>query len=57
MRDQKDEAGEDLPVQPLCDTIFGFYQGKLEIIGDIVAPPYADEELDEFELNAANKLR
>jgi prevent-host-death family protein len=30
------------------DPIFGFYQGKIEIKGDIIAPPYSDEELEEF---------
>ena len=27
------------------DPIFGFYKGKLEIVGDIMAPLYTDEEL------------
>ena len=30
------------------DPIFGFYQGKVEIVGDIVSPLYTDDELDEF---------
>lgn len=30
------------------DPIFGFYQGKLEIKGDVLAPLYTDEESEEF---------
>ncbi len=30
------------------DPIFGFYKGKIEIVGDIMSPPYTDEELEEF---------
>lgn len=31
------------------DPIFGFYQGKLDIKGDVISPVYSDEELDEFD--------
>jgi prevent-host-death family protein len=30
------------------DPIFGFYQGKIEIVGDILSPVYTDEEYEEF---------
>ncbi len=30
------------------DPIFGFYKGKIEVVGDIVSPAYTDEEPDEF---------
>lgn len=36
----------DLPQDE--DPLDAFYFGKIEIVGDIVAPPYTDEELDEF---------
>jgi antitoxin (DNA-binding transcriptional repressor) of toxin-antitoxin stability system len=39
------------------DPIFGFYKGKLEILGDILSPLYSDEELDGFERQAAENLR
>jgi prevent-host-death family protein len=39
------------------DPIFGFYKGKLEIVGDIISPIYSDDELDEFfERSAAQFL-
>ncbi len=30
------------------DPIYGFYQGKLDIRGDVLSPLYSDEELEEF---------
>ena len=30
------------------DPIFGFYHGKIEILGDIISPLYTDEEYEEF---------
>jgi antitoxin (DNA-binding transcriptional repressor) of toxin-antitoxin stability system len=30
------------------DPIFGFYKGKIEIVGDIMAPIYSDEEYEQF---------
>ncbi len=30
------------------DPIFGFFKGKIDIVGDIVSPIYSDEELEEF---------
>ena len=38
------------------DPIFGFYKGKIEIVGDITAPLYTDEELEEFEARSMAKL-
>ncbi len=35
------------------DPIFGFYEGKLEIKGDVISPLYTDEELEEFEARSA----
>ena len=37
------------------DPIFGFYQGKLEIKGDIISPLYTDEELEEFLKRSASR--
>ena len=37
------------------DPIFGFYEGKGKIIGDITAPLYSDEEWEEFFENEAAK--
>jgi prevent-host-death family protein len=33
---------------PEQDPIFGFYKGKIEILGDVVAPIYSDEENEAF---------
>lgn len=38
------------------DPIFGFYQGKLEIVGDVISPIYTDEEWDEFETRTLMQL-
>jgi prevent-host-death family protein len=38
------------------DPIFGFYKGKLEIVGDIVSPLYTDEENEEFFERSAAQL-
>ena len=39
------------------DPIFGFYRGKLDIVGDVVSPLYSDDELDEFFEREAAKYR
>ena len=39
------------------DPIFGFYQGKLEIVGDIISSIYADEESEEFLERSAAQLQ
>jgi prevent-host-death family protein len=39
------------------DPIFGFYQGKIEIKGDIMAPIYSDKEWDEFFEASAGQLK
>jgi prevent-host-death family protein len=39
------------------DPIFGFYQGKIEIRGDILAPIYSDEELEQFFEASAAQLK
>ena len=38
------------------DPIFGFYQGNLEIVGDVISPIYTDEEWDEFETRSLLQL-
>jgi len=40
-------------VDPLDRYLFS---GKIEIMGDIMAPLYTDEELDEFDRNSAEQL-
>ena len=30
------------------DPIYGFFQGKLDITGDVLSPLHSDEELEEF---------
>ena len=45
-----------MPVQEE-DPIFGFYKGKIEIVGDIISPPYTDEELEEFDRASEAQLR
>jgi len=37
----------DLPEEQ--DPLDSFYFGKIEILGDVMAPLYSDEELEEFE--------
>ena len=37
-----------VPMETETDPIFGFYKGKIEILGDIVAPMYTDEEVDQM---------
>jgi prevent-host-death family protein len=32
------------------------FPGKIEIVGDILAPLYTDDELDEFERNSVRQL-
>jgi len=39
------------------DPIFGFYEGKGKIVGDIMAPLYTDEEWEEFFENEAAKYK
>jgi prevent-host-death family protein len=38
------------------DPIFGFYRGKIRILGDITAPLYSDEEMDEFDRDSLEQL-
>jgi len=38
------------------DPIFGFYRGKLEIVGDIMSPVFTDEENEAFFERSAAKL-
>lgn len=38
------------------DPIFGFYAGKLEIVGDILSPLHTDEESDGFLERSAAQL-
>ncbi len=37
-----------VPVELEEDPIFGFYKGKIKIMGDIVAPMYTDEEVEQM---------
>ena len=39
------------------DPIFGFYQGKLEIVGNVVSSIYTDEESEEFVKRSAAQLQ
>lgn len=39
------------------DPIFGFFKGKMKIVGDIVSPIYTDEELDEFFEHSARQVQ
>ncbi len=38
------------------DPIFGFYRGKLDIVGDVVSPVYTDEEYEEFVAQSVAQL-
>jgi prevent-host-death family protein len=38
------------------DPIFGFYRGKLDIVGDVISPLYSDEENEEFFERSARQL-
>lgn len=38
------------------DPIFGFYRGKLDILGDVISPLYSDEEYEEFFERSAAQL-
>jgi prevent-host-death family protein len=38
------------------DPIFGFYRGKLDIVGDVISPVYSDEEYEEFFERSAGQL-
>jgi len=40
-----------------ADPIFGFYRGKLDIVGDVMSPLYSDEEYEEFYERSAAQLR
>lgn len=46
-----------LPLDPERDPIFGFYRGKLKILGDIDAPVYSDEEYERFLDESASQIR
>ncbi len=39
------------------DPIFGFYRGKLDIVGDVLSPVFTDEEMDEFLERSAAQLQ
>ena len=39
------------------DPLDAFYYGKIEIVGDILAPLYSDEELEEFTDASAAQLK
>lgn len=39
------------------DPIFGFYQGKIEIVGDIMAPIYTDEEYEQFAIEKMERMK
>jgi len=39
-----------------ADPIFGFYRGKLDILGDVISPLYTDEEYEEFFGRSAAQL-
>lgn len=39
------------------DPIFGFYRGKLDIVGDVVTPVYTDEDYEEFYERSLAQLR
>lgn len=39
------------------DPLDAFYYGKIEIVGDILAPLYSDEELEEFYEASAAQLK
>ena len=38
------------------DPIFGFFKGKLKIVGDIISPTHTDEEYEEFLNQSAAQL-
>ena len=38
------------------DPIFGFYKGKLDILGDVISPIYTDEEYEGFFERSAAQL-
>lgn len=38
------------------DPIFGFYKGRLEIVGDVISPLYSEEEYEEFFERSAAQL-
>jgi prevent-host-death family protein len=40
-----------------ADPIFGFYRGKLDIVGDVMSPVHSDEEYEEFYKRSAAQLR
>jgi len=44
-----------VPIEMEEDPIFGFYKGKIKITGDIVAPMYTDEEVEQM-LEASMKV-
>jgi prevent-host-death family protein len=46
-----------VPITDEPDPIFGFYKGKIEIKGDILAPIYSDEEQEQFCEQSAAQLR
>ena len=39
------------------DPIFGFYRGKIKIVGDILSPTHTDEEYEEFFERSARQVQ
>jgi prevent-host-death family protein len=39
------------------DPIFGFYRGKLDLVGDVMSPLYSDEDYQEFFDRSAAQLK
>ncbi len=39
------------------DPIFGFYKGKIKILGDIMSPTHTDEEYEEFLERSARQVQ
>lgn len=37
-----------VPVEQEEDPIFGFYKGKIKIMGDIVAPMYTNDDVEQM---------
>lgn len=46
-----------VPLEIADDPLAAFRYPGIRIIGDILAPIYSDEELDEFERNSAEQLK
>jgi prevent-host-death family protein len=46
-----------VPILEEEDPIFGFYKGKIKIVGDIMAPIYTDEEYEQFFQDKMERLK